>query len=165
MLHGCGCYLLLSYYSSLSLVLPRCSVHQQFLGSQEVDRPTPCECNLSFLCILFVLCVVAVMVVIAGSRHMPLVERLPADPIVMRKYSLMCSDVGVFFLSCSHCCFLSHADTPPTRNLHTATFPQSRLEEALQAVLRKQRPCHPGTITITQQGIKWVKSGMYNGAL
>eukprot|EP00041_Stephanoeca_diplocostata_P008785 m.131051 g.131051 ORF g.131051 m.131051 type:complete len:288 (-) comp17475_c0_seq27:3922-4785(-) len=36
---------------------------------------------------------------------------------------------------------------------------------ALQTVLQKKRPAHPGTITITEQGIKWVKSGMYNGAL
>eukprot|EP00038_Savillea_parva_P003751 m.129766 g.129766 ORF g.129766 m.129766 type:complete len:848 (+) comp11271_c1_seq1:70-2613(+) len=54
----------------------------------------------------------------------------------------------------------SHEVTKPASG-----FSAERLNEALQEVLRKQRPCHAGTITITQQGIKWVKSGMFNGAL
>lgn len=29
----------------------------------------------------------------------------------------------------------------------------------------RRKPGHAGTITITQLGIKWVKSGQYNGAL
>ena len=50
----------------------------------------------------------------------------------------------------------------PTVLRHNDRFPSAPHCLCVQA---KRRPGHAGTITVTQLGIKWVKSGQFNGAL
>lgn len=65
---------------------------------------------------------------------------------------------GLHFLERFNIKFLGSAAVPTPKG-------KDVLESALKTVLAKQRPGHDGTITITQLGVKWVKSGQFNGAL